>query len=168
MLRVRLPSIVCMTLLNTTVRGGIFHELLSGATVIISDDASQIPEPAFVAIAARLPHPRHILIGDVNQLQPHIRCPRSSQPALLAARGIMDVLSRRDVPIAPLVTTFRAHPAMIVLPSMLFYDGTLVSGTSARARCLVISLLRLPNPTIPLLVVQRTKGTSQPSPPGSH
>ncbi|VDO80924.1 unnamed protein product [Heligmosomoides polygyrus] len=39
MLRVRLPSIICMTtasLLNTTARGGLFQELLSGATAGLS------------------------------------------------------------------------------------------------------------------------------------
>ncbi|VDO21421.1 unnamed protein product [Heligmosomoides polygyrus] len=153
MLRVRLPSIVCMTtasLLNTTIRGGLFHELLS---TTISDDTSQIPEPAFVAIAARFPHARHILIGDVHQLQPHIRCPRPFQSAPLAARGIVNVLFRRDAPNEPLVTTFRAHPSLNELPSVLFYNETLP--------------IRLPNPAIPLLVVD-IKGASQPSPSGSH
>ncbi|VDO34734.1 unnamed protein product [Haemonchus placei] len=35
---------------------------------------------------------RHVFIFDAYQLAPHLRCPVSSLPALLGARGIMDVL----------------------------------------------------------------------------
>ncbi|VDO94165.1 unnamed protein product [Heligmosomoides polygyrus] len=85
------------SLLNKTSRGGLLYELLSTCTVLISDEASQIPESAFVAIASRFPQARHIVIGDNDQLQPHVRCPRSSRPAQLGARGVMDVLARRHV-----------------------------------------------------------------------
>lgn len=64
-----------------TARGGLFYELLTGSKVLTGDEASQIPESAFVSIAARFPHARHISIGDAYQLQPHIRCSRSSRAA---------------------------------------------------------------------------------------
>ncbi|VDP08543.1 unnamed protein product [Heligmosomoides polygyrus] len=48
------------SLLNTTSRGGLFHELLATCTVLISEEASQIPEPAFVATASRFPQAWHI------------------------------------------------------------------------------------------------------------
>ncbi|VDO73810.1 unnamed protein product [Heligmosomoides polygyrus] len=83
MLRVRFPSIVCMTtasLLNITSQGELFYDLLSTCTIHISDEASQIPEPAFVTLACRF-QAQHIVIGDINQLQPHVRCPQSSRPA---------------------------------------------------------------------------------------
>ncbi|VDO66832.1 unnamed protein product [Heligmosomoides polygyrus] len=140
------------------IRGGLFYEL---------DEASQIPEPAFVALASRFPQARHIVIGDVNQLQPHVRCPRSSRPAKLGARGVMDILARRNVPQAPHVTTFRAHPALNALPNFLFYRGALISGTEARERRLVTNRLRLPNPAIPLIFVD-IEGASYLSPSGSY
>ncbi|VDP04065.1 unnamed protein product [Heligmosomoides polygyrus] len=155
------------SLFNTTSKGGLFHELLSAASVIISDEASPIPEPAFVAIAARFSQARHILICDLNQLDPHIRFSHSSQPALLTARLILDVLSRRNVPSVPLITTFRAHHALIELPNKLPYDGTLVRRTHAWEHRLMTRRLRIPNPAIPLLIVD-IKGASQPSPSVSH
>ncbi|VDP30918.1 unnamed protein product [Heligmosomoides polygyrus] len=170
MLRVRLPTIICVTtasLFNTTTRGGPFYELLSGCTVLIEDVASQIPEPAFVAIAARFPHARHIYIGDAHQLQPHVRCSQSSRPALLGAKAVMEILLSRNIPQAPLITTFRAHPALNVLPNHLFYNGVLISGAAAAERRLLTTRLRLPNPVIPLVFVD-VRGTFQPSPSGSH
>ncbi|KHJ96962.1 hypothetical protein OESDEN_03066 [Oesophagostomum dentatum] len=140
MFRVRRPAIICMTtagLLNATDLGGIFKGRLTGCRVVIGDEASQIPEPAFAAIAARFPDARHIYIGNVNQLNPHVRCPRNSKAALLEARGTMDILLRRNVPLGPLLTTFRAHTALNELPSQLFYDGTLIGGTSPNERRLL-------------------------------
>ncbi|VDO82681.1 unnamed protein product [Heligmosomoides polygyrus] len=64
MLRERFPSVVCITtvsLLNTTSLGGLFYELQPTSTVLISDEASNIPELAFVAIASRFPQARHIV-----------------------------------------------------------------------------------------------------------
>ncbi|VDP62299.1 unnamed protein product [Heligmosomoides polygyrus] len=64
MFRVRTPAIICLTtsaLLNATDSGGIFNGLLSEFTTIIGDEASQIPEPAMVAIATRVPDARHPL-----------------------------------------------------------------------------------------------------------
>ncbi|VDO68745.1 unnamed protein product [Heligmosomoides polygyrus] len=69
------------SLLNTTSRGGLFDELMSTCAALISNKASQIPESAFVVIAFWFPQARHIVIEDVNQLQPHVHCPRSSLPA---------------------------------------------------------------------------------------
>ncbi|KHJ77484.1 hypothetical protein OESDEN_22896, partial [Oesophagostomum dentatum] len=170
MFRVRRPAIICMTtagLLNATDRGGIFKGRLTGCRVVIGDEASQIPEPAFVAIAARFPDARHIYIGDVNQLDPHVRCSRNSKAAQLGARGIMDILLRKNVPLAPLLTTFRAHPALNELPSQLFYDGTLISGTAPDERRLLLDAINLPNPDIPFLFVD-VAGESIRSTNGSH
>ncbi|VDP35170.1 unnamed protein product [Heligmosomoides polygyrus] len=124
----------------------------------------------FVAIAARFPQARHIYIGDAHQLQPHVRCSRSSRAALLGAKGakgVMEILLNRNISRAPLITTFKAHPALNALPNHLFYNGALVSGTAAAERRLLTTRLRLPNPEIPLVFVD-VRGTSQPSPSGSH
>ncbi|XGW34683.1 hypothetical protein V3C99_018573, partial [Haemonchus contortus] len=170
MMRVRFPSIICMTtasLLNSTAEGGLFDELLTGCTVLIVDEASQVPEPAFVAIAARFPCARQIYIGDPHQLEPHVRCSRSSRAAQLGARGAMDVILRSRIPTAALTTTFRAHPSLNALPNYLFYNGTLTSGTRASERCLMTRTLRLPNPDLPLVFVN-VPGRSQVSLSGSH
>uniref|UniRef100_A0A7I5ECC4 AAA_11 domain-containing protein n=1 Tax=Haemonchus contortus TaxID=6289 RepID=A0A7I5ECC4_HAECO len=84
--RVRFPAILCITtssLLKSTRPGDLFHELLASCKIIIGDEASQIPEPAFAAMISRFPAARHIYIGDAHQLAPHLRCPASSLPARL-------------------------------------------------------------------------------------
>ncbi|EPB67806.1 hypothetical protein ANCCEY_13099 [Ancylostoma ceylanicum] len=170
MFRVRRPSIVCMTtasLLNATSRSGIFKAHLLACRVIIGDEASQIPEPAFVAMATRFAHARHIYIGDVHQLEPHVRCPRSSTAALFGAKGLMELLLHTRVPLAPLTTTFRMHPALNDLPNRLFYDGSLVSGADPASRRLLLENCRTPNPQVPFVFVD-TVGTSHRSPSGSH
>ncbi|VDO98550.1 unnamed protein product [Heligmosomoides polygyrus] len=134
MLRVRSPSIVCMTtasLLNITSRGGLLHKLLATCTVLISDEASQIPEPAFVAIASRFPQARHIVIGDVNQLQ-----------SMSVARD------RLDLPSSGPEELWSSSWRAVTFPKPPPLRGALVSGTEARERRLVTSRLRLPNPAI--------------------
>ncbi|KIH56049.1 integrase core domain protein [Ancylostoma duodenale] len=170
MFRVRRPSVVCMTtasLLNATSRSGIFKAHMLACHIIIGDEASQIPEPAFVAMAARFPYARHVYIGDINQLEPHVRCPRSSRAALFGAKGVMELLVRKGVPLAPLTTTFRMHPELNDLPNRLFYEGSLVSGTDAADRRLLLESCRTPNPCVPFVFVD-TVGTSHRSPSGSH
>ncbi|WKY11566.1 hypothetical protein Q1695_003274 [Nippostrongylus brasiliensis] len=137
MFEVRPPAVLCLTtsaLLNAATSGGIFCELLADVRTIIVDEASQIPEPAMVAIATRFQQARHVYIGDTHQLEPHARCPRSSNPARYGARGVMELLLAKGVPSAPLNTTFRSHPNLLPLPNRLFYNQTLVSGTEASDR----------------------------------
>lgn len=170
MFRVRRPRILCMTmtsLLNSTRPGGIFSKYLTEAQVIICDEASQVPEPAFVAVTSWFPNARMVVIGDSHQLQPHIRCLRSSAAAQYGARGTMDLLLSKDIPVASMITTFRAHPALNDLPNLLFYEEQLVSGATANQRQLLINHLRLPNPQVPFLFVN-VKGTSVRSDGGSH
>ncbi|KAL6730882.1 hypothetical protein Aduo_001806 [Ancylostoma duodenale] len=48
-----------------------------------------------------------------------------ANPARFGARSIIDtLLTAKALPIAPLVTTFRAHPALKSLPNTFAYDGT--------------------------------------------
>ncbi|VDP09956.1 unnamed protein product [Heligmosomoides polygyrus] len=72
MFEVRTHAIICLTtsaLLNTTdSERTVFKRLLPQFTAIIGDDASQIPEPAIVAITTRAPDARPAYIGDVHQL----------------------------------------------------------------------------------------------------
>ncbi|VDP13483.1 unnamed protein product [Heligmosomoides polygyrus] len=108
--RVRTPNVLCLStaaLLNSTGKKGIFRGLLNNVEVVIGDEASQIPEPVFVAVANSLRDARHIYIGDVRQLAPHIRCPRTASPAQYGARGVIDLLASKEVvPVASLCTTY--------------------------------------------------------------
>ncbi|KAK5972130.1 hypothetical protein GCK32_006622, partial [Trichostrongylus colubriformis] len=143
------PQILAITtssLLNATSKNGIFAGLLDNCSLLICDEASQIPEPVFAAMASRLPNCRHIYIGDVHQLEPYARCSRHSNPVKFGARSMMDVLSEaRAVPMAPLVTTFRAHPNLNGLPNHLAYGGALRSGTRSEQRRLLLDVMRFPN-----------------------
>ncbi|VDP63300.1 unnamed protein product [Heligmosomoides polygyrus] len=163
MFKVRTPAIICLTtspLLNATDSGGIFNGLLSKFTTIIGNEASQIPEPAMVAIATRVPDACHVYTGDVHQLESHIRCSRTSTPAKFGALGVMDLLVQRRIPMAPLTTTFRPHPELNAMPNRLFNNNTLISGTTAANRRLFLNNTRCRNRKLPFLFVKVT-GYSQ-------
>ncbi|XGW05122.1 hypothetical protein V3C99_015918 [Haemonchus contortus] len=85
----------------------------------------------------------------------------------MAGRGTMDLLLSKEIPLAPLVTTFRAHPALNQLPNMLVYEGALVYGTPAHARSRLTRRLLLPNPRVPFVFVD-VQGTSRTSHTRSH
>ncbi|VDO81606.1 unnamed protein product [Heligmosomoides polygyrus] len=147
-------------LLNSTGKKDIFRGLLNNIEVVIGDEASQILEPVFVAVANSLSDTRHIYIGDARQLAPHIRCPRTASPAQYGARGVTDLpVPKEAVPVASLCTTYRAHPQLNKLPSSLFYANTLVSGTSACDRRLFLDNVRCRKENIPVLYVN-VSGTS--------
>ncbi|KIH52452.1 hypothetical protein ANCDUO_17446 [Ancylostoma duodenale] len=173
--RVRRPSVVFMTtssLLNSPSRSGISKAHPLAYHVIIGDEASQIPEPAFVAMATRFPYARHVYTGDVNQLESHVRCPSptsdaSSKAALFGAKGVTELLLHKRVPLAPLTTTFMMHPALNDLPNRLFYDGSPVSDTEAANRHLLLGNCRTSKPRV-LSVFVDTVGTSRCSPSGSR
>ncbi|EYC08963.1 hypothetical protein Y032_0063g3455 [Ancylostoma ceylanicum] len=61
----------------------------------------------------------------------HVRVPRSSNPAKYGGKGVKEILIAENVPVAPLTTTFRAHPGLNNLLNFLFYEGALVNGTAA-------------------------------------
>ncbi|XGW20485.1 hypothetical protein V3C99_003911 [Haemonchus contortus] len=156
MFRVRRPAILCLTtasLLNTTdPSNGLFRRHSSTFGTIIGDEASQIPEPALVAIASRIPEAKQRHIGDIHQLEPHARCQRNSNPAIFGARSVMSVLvGAAAVPVSPLVTTFRAHPALNALPNLVAYDGTLLNGTGPESRQLLLSAMHFPTPEVPFM-----------------
>ncbi|KIH61099.1 hypothetical protein ANCDUO_08638 [Ancylostoma duodenale] len=73
-------------------------------SVLICEEASHVPE-------------RH----EASQLEPHVRCSRTSNPAKFGARSVIDLLTA-----ASLVTTFRVHPLLSGLPNTVAYNGTLM------------------------------------------
>ncbi|WKY15250.1 hypothetical protein Q1695_000604 [Nippostrongylus brasiliensis] len=128
------PQVVAITtasLLNSTSGQGIFGHYLDAFDIIICDEASQVPEPVFAALISRLPRARQIFVSDVHQLEPYARCSRQLSVVRFGGRSVMDVLTHaRAVPMAPLVTTFRAHPRLNCLPDHFAYGGTLQSSTA--------------------------------------
>lgn len=136
---------VCLTtsaLQNVATSGGIFSDFLAGAKTVIANEASQIPEPAMVAIATRLPQARHIYNGDIHQLEPHVRCLRSSSPARYGDRGVIELLLEKGIPSTPLNTTFRCHPYLFELPNELCYHFNLRSGTQSAERQMLLNAVR--------------------------
>ncbi|KIH64108.1 hypothetical protein ANCDUO_05582 [Ancylostoma duodenale] len=126
------------------------------------------PDPVFVAIADRLPDIRHVYIGDVHQLGTHARGPRSSNPVVFGARSVMSAfIASARVSVAPLVTTFRAHPSLNDLPNRLTYEGTLVSGADGAERRLLLDLFKLPDKNLPFLFMDAA-GTSHCAVTKSH
>uniref|UniRef100_A0A7I4Z3H1 DNA helicase n=1 Tax=Haemonchus contortus TaxID=6289 RepID=A0A7I4Z3H1_HAECO len=126
MFEVRPPAVLAITtsaLLNSATTDGIFNKWIDQFSLLIGDEAFQIPEPALIALVAHVPRARHIYVGAMNQPEPHVRCPRSTNPARFGAQGIMSILLAKGVPTAPLTTTFRAHPLLNELPNLICVRG---------------------------------------------
>uniref|UniRef100_A0A0N4WF32 AAA_12 domain-containing protein n=1 Tax=Haemonchus placei TaxID=6290 RepID=A0A0N4WF32_HAEPC len=158
--------ITTASLLNTTK----LRRLFFGRVINEQSDrrrASQIPEHSLVAMLRRFPLTKHIYIGDVNRLKPHVRSPRSSQAARLGAKGVTELLMAKEIPLVQLVATYRAHPVLNALPNRLVYDRDLVSGTPARRRQMLTRYFRLLNPELPLVVID-VPSRSRLSPSRSH
>ncbi|EPB75414.1 hypothetical protein ANCCEY_05523 [Ancylostoma ceylanicum] len=77
------------------------------------------------------------------------------------------LLCARAVPVAPLVTTFRAHPALNALPNRIAYNGTLISGAREDERRLLLDIVKFPNPQTPFVFVD-VEGSSVKSASHSH
>ncbi|XGW04405.1 hypothetical protein V3C99_015520 [Haemonchus contortus] len=87
----------------------------------------------------------------------------------IAERYVSQTLKRMSspVPVAPLITTFRSHPALIDLPNRIAYAGQLVSGTPAQSRQILLTTMRFPAPNIPFMFVD-VKGESAQAPSKSY
>ncbi|EYB99774.1 hypothetical protein Y032_0120g930 [Ancylostoma ceylanicum] len=171
MFAVRPPNVLCITtasLLNASDEKGIFAGYWDDFSLLICDEASQVPEPVFVAIANRLPQLRHVYIGDIHQLEPHVRCPRNSNPAKFGARSVINLLvAARAVPSASLVTTFRAHPLLNGLPNTVAYEGTLIGGANPAQRRMLLDLMTFPDGETPFLFLD-VAGNSERATSRSH
>uniref|UniRef100_A0A7I4Y5H5 DNA helicase n=1 Tax=Haemonchus contortus TaxID=6289 RepID=A0A7I4Y5H5_HAECO len=89
MFEVRPPAVLVSTtsaLLNSVAIDGIFNKWIDQFTPVIGDEASQISEPALMALVIHVPWASYIYVGDIQQLEPHVRCPRSTNPTLLGAQ----------------------------------------------------------------------------------
>ncbi|XGW34372.1 hypothetical protein V3C99_018332 [Haemonchus contortus] len=165
MFEVRPPAVICITtatLFNSISADGIFCGWFDSFTTLIGDEASQIPEPALVALATHLPRILHIYIGDTRQLEPHARCPRSSNRTERDERFVgtksSSCPSNDDLPSTSIIER---------TPELGFFDHQLVNGTQAEERQLFLSSVRCPNPLLPFLFVD-VPGESTKSLSGSH
>ncbi|ETN84195.1 hypothetical protein NECAME_07016 [Necator americanus] len=128
MLKLRPPHV--LSLLNTMgTANGAFAGYGGGFRILIAEGASQIPEPVLAAFANRLPPAQQVYIGDINQLEPHVKCGRNSNPATYGARSIMGVLVNGLLP----------EPRPLLLSTLTFPTPTVpfmfvnVDGRSERA-----------------------------------
>ncbi|XGW09273.1 hypothetical protein V3C99_011518, partial [Haemonchus contortus] len=87
---VRPPAVLVSTtsaLLNSVATGGKFNKWIDQFFPVIGDEASQIPGPGLMALVIHVPRASYIYVDDIQQLEPHVRYPRSTDPALFGAQG---------------------------------------------------------------------------------
>ena len=108
-----------------------------------------------------------LVVGDPCQLGPIIRSSTSLKHGL--GVSMLERLMRqapysrppatpedatpafRRAYVTKLVKNYRSHPALLTVPSRLFYDNELVACADPDERNSLLSWPRLPNPKIPLL-----------------
>lgn len=125
----------------------------AGSVVLFADECSQAPEGVMCALAAALPHAYHRYIGDSAQLDPHCLINSSAHDfdRAFGACGIADVLARATgCPRVTMRTGRRQHPGIVALPSLLFYDGTLLSAVTAEERA---APFPMPDPSHPIVLM---------------
>lgn len=141
-------------MLNATSHNGSLFEFGKSVTLVLLEEASQIPEGVVAATCDRMPRARIRLIGDRHQLPPYSRLPPGSIGAELGARSALVVAaSNNAVPRTMLTTVFRCHPALNDLPNQLVYEGRLASGVKREDRETVLRQFKFPNPEIPFLLI---------------
>ncbi|EYB94997.1 hypothetical protein Y032_0165g50 [Ancylostoma ceylanicum] len=157
MFSVRFPDVICLTtssLLNVFSHNGIFADQGRKFSLVICDEAGQVPEAMFIAITNRLPHVRQVYIGDQLQFAPHTRINNSRDITQLGARSCLDVLLDVHPKPAPVMRkSFTAHPALNVPPRLVSYEENLVDGATPGDRRLALDLLPFPHSTTPFLFV---------------
>ncbi|KHJ92517.1 hypothetical protein OESDEN_07594 [Oesophagostomum dentatum] len=155
---VRPPDILSITtasLLNASSDSDVFAGNWKNFALVICDEESVVPEPVFVVIANHLPAVHHVYIGDIHQLEPHMRCRRTSQAAKFGSRSIIDIfVSVRAVPVAPLMTTFRAQPWLAQFGGLRGHIG---GRTTADQRRLLLDLMTFPDGTTPFVLLDAAK-----------
>ncbi|KRZ28365.1 Regulator of nonsense transcripts 1 [Trichinella pseudospiralis] len=115
-------------------------------TVLI-DESAQATEPEClipIVTGAR----QVILVGDHCQLGPVVMCKEAAVCGLnqsLFERLL--ILGNRPI---RLQVQYRMHPLLSLLPSNLFYEGTLQNGVTEQERTLEGVDFRWPNPTVPM------------------
>eukprot|EP00917_Polyrhabdina_sp_WS-2016_P015357 GHVP01033395.1.p1 GENE.GHVP01033395.1~~GHVP01033395.1.p1 ORF type:complete len:593 (-),score=112.94 GHVP01033395.1:3638-5416(-) len=96
-------------------------------SMLIIDEASQMPLPHFITLLAHVNPRVVVVIGDPNQLPPTVKV--ESQ----LAKSSFEMLQKIVKPL-PLRTQYRCHPHIADLCSRSFYSGELKSGISINMR----------------------------------
>lgn len=136
---------------------------------IFLDEAGQGMEPeALVAVAnIKSPDTVVVLAGDHQQLGPVIRSPIAQKfglgVSLLERLSTLPLYSRSQVRtnafefnravVTKLVRNYRSHPAILDLPSRLFYDGELIACAPQEICSSLCGWEELPDKNFPILFV---------------
>ncbi|KAF1767247.1 hypothetical protein GCK72_007206 [Caenorhabditis remanei] len=99
------------------------------------DEASQVPEYAFISLLTTFPNACYGLIGDIQQLPPYCDTNLSGK---LKDYGIGNTMERavagKLFPQAMLREVYRCNPRVTNLLSDLFYEGRLIPGVTENQR----------------------------------
>lgn len=171
MLEVKGPNVIALTLdsLIARLQGGrdAVKSYIQGASevFVFVDEASQASEAVLVSLASLLPNAFVRYVGDPAQLEPHCLVEQVDFDRAWGARGIASVLAQsRGCPRVTLRMNRRMHAGINVIPSMLFYEGTLQSAVANGDRA---SPFALPVPLFPWVWAD-TKGMEVTAPSGSR
>ncbi|KAL0017843.1 hypothetical protein WJX77_008034 [Trebouxia sp. C0004] len=132
---VRFAEVVACTLSSA---GGDLLGLVKGVgsapsmlfNAIMIDEAAQALEPAaLVPLQLLAPGGHVVLVGDPKQLPPTVLS-RAAEASNLA-QSLFERLQQAGYPVTMLSEQYRMHPAISAWPSLFFYQGKLIDGTSA-------------------------------------
>jgi hypothetical protein len=109
-------------------------------SIAFVDEASQATEPQS-ALPALLLGVRHlVLVGDPQQLPPHVEGrPVDEARATDISRPLFVRLQQAGCPVHVLRTQYRMHPALSAIPNAAFYDNCLIDGVTPADRPPVVS-----------------------------
>ena len=104
-------------------------------TIAFVDEASQATEPQSVVPALLLGVRHLILVGDPQQLPPHVEGrPLDVAKAADISRPLFVRLQQAGCPVHVLRTQYRMHPALSAIPNAAFYDNCLIDGVTPAER----------------------------------
>ena len=124
---------------------------------ILLDEAANALEPrAMIPLQLAAPETAIVLAGDDRQIAPQVQSPSASHHGL--KRSMLLRLCNSDFFAQPgtqaeLSINYRSHPALLQLPSDLFYNGMLTSGADLKKVNAFCKWPRLPVKYLPLLFV---------------
>lgn len=117
---------------------------------VIVDEATQAVEPEII-IPLTHGHPKLVLVGDHQQLGPHVACQRALDAGL--GRSLVQRLIECGMRPERLQLQYRMHPALCEFPSNYFYDGCLMNAIDHRDRQEARAVFPWPEPEIPMFML---------------
>lgn len=110
---------------------------LQGFSLVLHDEASQLPEWASLIPILRVAPAGIVAVGDPKQLPPPIASSPVQARRGESAPGIITLFDRAAANLfapLPLRVQYRCHPNIAALASAVFYDGQVQSGVPAHKR----------------------------------